>query len=145
MYRLFLAAIAVLLMIIALPGCSHKEFTSTISAPAYTDNVTENLIRAFSDNDYLAYFINFDENATLMVAQDWFSQQATLMQNKLGAYVQNSKVMTDVKLDKQFVQVTYSAKFMQEDNVYVIIDLETSGNMTYAAGIWFNSPKLFEP
>jgi ABC-type cobalt transport system substrate-binding protein len=141
MYKIIFVVIAMLLVLPILPGCSSAPPTS----PAGADEIAEALILAYDANDYRAYLSYFDEAATGSVGQDWFSETSKIITKKIGQYIPNSKVVKEVKPSGNYTEVTYKAQYSAEpDGVTVIVDLSITDKGTYAAGIWFNSPKLFK-
>ncbi|MHB8104734.1 MAG: hypothetical protein ACYDG5_04260 [Dehalococcoidales bacterium] len=146
MSRIVFAVITVLLLIAVLPGCSKSEPTPTVTAPAFADTIAEKLILAYDANDYTAYLINFDEVATGSAAMDWFSATSNIITQKIGHYIPASKVLTEVNKSGNYTEVVYNAKYSDTtDNVFVTVRLEINEKGTFAAGVWFNSRKLFVP
>jgi hypothetical protein len=145
MRNIVFAAVVALLLIAILPGCGKSEPTPQIPKPANADIIAEKLILAYDAKDYRAYLENFDEVATGTVGEDFFNGTADIILKKVGHYTPNSKVLTEVKPSGNYTEVIYKAQYSNDsDGVQVIVDLEISDNVTYAAGIWFNSPKLFK-
>ena len=143
MHRIVLAVIPLLLFLVILPGCGSSE--PPITVPANADVIAEKLILAYDANDYAAYLDVFNASATGSVGQDWFAQTSNIITKKAGHYVPNSKVLKEVKLSGDYTEVTYKAEYSNEpDGVTVIVDLLVTDEGTYAAGVWFNSPKLFK-
>jgi hypothetical protein len=148
MYRIGLIAITAVLLITAFLGCSQTEPIKEVKAieePDYAVNISEALLQSFNTGDYTAYLKNFDATAGKAMTEEYFIQTVSLVQSKVGSYVSKSKVATEVKPDDIYTDVIYKTEFSDEpDGVYVTIAYYVSDNHTYAAGIWFNSPKLFK-
>ncbi len=146
MYRVGLIVVILTLLLTATScGGNQSEPTPTVTAPAGTDNIAEKLLLAFDANDYTAYAANFNPFSDTAMTQDYFEQTGALIQKKVGHYVVGSKVVTEVKPYKNYIEVIYKTQFTNEpDGVYVTVDFDVSESGTFAAGIWFNSPKLFQ-
>jgi hypothetical protein len=144
MYKIVLAAIATLLLLVVLPGCGSSEPTPTITGPAGADKIAEKLILAYDANDYVSYLDTFDAAATGSVGQDWFQETSKIIIQKVGHYIPKSIVLQEVTPNGKNTDLTYKAKYSDDpDGVTVIVSLSITDKGTFAAGIWFNSPKLF--
>ncbi len=144
MNKIILIIIAVLLIIMAFTGCGQSEPTQEFQVPPYSENITEILLLAFSIGEYNAYLSNFDPAGDKAMSEDWFTQNAVFNQSKIGVYIAGSKQVYEVQQKEGFTDVIYKTKFTDEPaDVYVTVAFSVTENRTYAAGIWFNSPKLF--
>ena len=142
--KIILIIIAVLLMIAAFIGCSQSEPTPEFQVPPYSGNITEILLLAFSIGEYYAYLAAFDPSADTVMSEDWFMQTGAFVQSKVGAYIAGSKEVYEVKPKERYIDIIYKTKFTDEPaDVYVTVAFSVTENRTYAAGIWFSSPKLF--
>lgn len=143
MPRIALFFVAAALLITILAGCRQAE-PAALKGPANSDNITENLLQAFTAGDYLAYLACFDVPVTNIMSQDWFMQTSSLVHFKVGTYVAGSKEIYEIKPNEEYTDVIYKTDFSDEpDGVYVTVAFIISDNHTSPAGIWFNSPKLF--
>jgi len=136
---LIVFAIAALLMIVVLTGCKAAP-----TAPAYADNITEQLLLAYDANDYTAYLEVFDEAATGSVGMEWFSRTSDFNTARIGHYIHGSIKLQDVIVKDAITQVTYYAQYTNEpDHVTVIVSLDITDHGTFAVDISIFSPKMF--
>jgi hypothetical protein len=143
MYKIFLAVVAAILLMIMLSGCHHTEKTAaTIKAPAYADAITEIMLKALNIGDYTSFSMSFNADMSERVTESVFQQLVAFYQQRIGGY--KSKKLSDVTVDGDKTTVVYKAKFTQEpaDVTVTIVFQKSSANVT-VCDFWLNSPKLF--
>lgn len=137
-----LALLAALVSLAFLTACNTaKPITGTARnvVLSYSEPKTDNLLQGYNAGNYTTFARDFDETMLSAETETVFTQTRANLMTKLGAY--QSRQITDVITQDNFVVVIYSAKFDQADNVTVRVVFQPDGDHPIS-GLWFNSPKL---
>jgi hypothetical protein len=106
------------------------------------DPIAENILQSINNDDYQGFIKDFSQEQVAASPPEGFAGLRELLLSKIGKYI--SKTSDTVVEDEEYIQVIYSAKFEQEDNVTVRVVFK-KGDETYRVyGLWFDSPKLRE-
>lgn len=145
MYKVILTIITAVLLVVALPGCSHTESTSTptVTAPSLAGPIVEMMLQALNSGDYQSYSLVFGPDMATRTPEQVFTDYRNFIQHRIGQY--KSKKLSNVKVDGANTTVTYIAKFSQEPaDVQVTIVFQGSGDNLTVYDFYLNSPKLWE-
>jgi hypothetical protein len=143
MYKIALVLISAVLLFTGISGCGGSGSESEVEVPDYVHTLVEELLEAFKVGDYTAYLEHFEAGADWVMPEDYFSQQVSFIQKKIGHYISMSKELSEVKVTEKYTDVIYKTRFSSEpDDVIVTVSYYISDNRVYAEGIWFNSPRL---
>ena len=128
-------AFIMLALIISVSACVTK------AEPTYASQITEGILQAMNDNDYIKYTEHFDEIMKNATPEPVFRQTNTLIKSKVGDYL--SKEFWKVEDKGSYTTVHYKAKFTKEpkDVIVRVVFQEIEGEI-YVSGLWFDSPKL---
>ncbi len=145
--RKIILLVIVVLVTIAMLGCSQKAVNSEVSA--YADNIAEKMLLAYNEDNYAQYIQNTDDQFKAAVSEDKMKQGNQAVRDKIGNYVPGSKQYTDAVKTTQnnlkYVAVRYTAKFTNETGDVVITMVFDDNESHQVGGIFFNSPKLRQP
>lgn len=139
----FLAALAVLAAVLAC-GCMSQETVlsgdDAAEVLAYADPIAENLMQGFNEGNYTTYSRDFGPEMKQALDEAAFEQNREFVTSRIGLYESRSDpVVTETG---EFIAVTYSAAFEQEDGVALRFVFKKGDESHRLQGLWFNSPKL---
>ncbi len=139
--RIVCCFLLIITIVVAGMACAEKQ-PEQASEPAYAGLITENILLAINENDYVKFSENFDEVMKEAMPEDAFQQMCTVIRDAIGDYTAGSIQFSETN-EGQFTSVYYKAKFTQEpEEVTVnIAFLENNGN-AHVFGVWLDSPKL---
>ena len=122
-------------LIVSVSSCAAKP------EPAYANPITEGILQAMNNNDYVKYTEHFDEIMKNATPEPVFRQTNTLIKSKVGDYL--SKEFWKVEDKGPYTTVYYKAKFTgePEDVIVRVVFQEIEGEI-YVSGLWFDSPNL---
>ncbi len=135
----------VMLASLLLSACGAKATPQTLSGEAreavlaYSETVTDNLLKGLSEGDYAAFSRDFTEQMQTSLSEAKFPDLSLQTIGKIGAYV--SREVQSVEQLDDFITVIYSAKFEQDDPVVVRVVFEAA-EPHLVTGLWFDSAKL---
>ncbi len=109
----------------------------------YADAMTENLLIGRNEKNYEKYSKDFSDKMKEAVSEDKFLESIDLIEGKIGKYIENSKKFNTATKDKNYIIVTYKAKFTDESSdVTVRIVFEDVNGEMKISGEFYDSPKL---
>ncbi|MGQ9845689.1 MAG: DUF3887 domain-containing protein, partial [Caldisericia bacterium] len=109
----------------------------------YADPLTENLLIGRNERNYEKYSKDFSDEMKRVVTSEKFIESIDLIEGKIGKYIEGSKKFYLVTNDKNYIIVTYKAKFTDEiSDVTVRIVFEEVEGIMKISGEWYDSPKL---
>jgi hypothetical protein len=133
--RIGCGILILLLMTAVISACAKKP------EPEYAASITEGILVAMNDNDYVKYSEHFSEEMKNALPESVFEQANAEITAKIGKYVSAEYL----KLEYQdiYTIVYYKANFTQEpEGVTVKVVFQEIDGGIYVAGLWFDSPKL---
>jgi len=109
--------------------------------PEYAGSITEQILIAMNENDYLKYSEHFDEAMRKAMPEAVFQETSALIKTKIGSYI--SKEFWKAEDKGVSTIVYYKAKFTDEpeDVIVQVVFQETAGRIC-VSGLWFDSLKL---
>lgn len=134
-----------LILLITLTGCNLAPQPTTLESQerddvlAYSEPIADNLFAGLVAGDYAAFAKDFDPDMVKAMDEKAFTSLKQMFDSKIGAY--QSREVAKVERIQNMVIVTYKAKFEQEEEVAVRLNLR-DGTPPQVAGLWFDSPKL---
>jgi len=141
MKKSWMIGLAALLLLAGCGGGSRTLPAEEAQAFAkQVDAMSENLLLALNDHDYVAYTRDMDEQMRAASPEEEFGQVYEMIIGKIGRYV--SREMTQVVEQGRYRTVVYDARFEQEEHVTVRVVYDISGERLLVSGLWFDSPKL---
>lgn len=109
----------------------------------YADPMTENLLIGRNERNYEKYSKDFSDEMKKAVTYEKFLESIKLIEGKIGKYVEGSKKFYLATKDKNYIIVTYKAKFtMETSDVTVRVVFEEKDGVMKISGEWYDSPKL---
>ncbi len=139
---LFLAAV---LLLAILSGCAAKSTPVAMEGAerdqvlAKVEPIADRMFQAMIAHDYAAFTKDFDAATRKAMPETGFNQMMQTLDAKIGAY--QSRQVAKVERVGQYVAVTYTARFAQEEAVTWRLVL-TPGDPMLVSGFWYDSPKL---
>jgi hypothetical protein len=140
--RLFLIT---LILLITLTGCNLAPQSTTLEgqerddALAYAEPIADNIFAGMVAGDYATFAKDFDPTMAKALDDKAFVDFKNRFDSLIGNY--QSREVVKVERLQNIVIVTYKAKFENEDDVSVRLNLR-DGTPPQVAGLWFDSPKL---
>ena len=141
--------VAVIATVTISSGCMEKsgvevEVSDVEQVREYTDPVTEQILVAMNENDYVKYTEDFDQTMKNAMTEAVFDETNTVIRSKIGDYI--TKEFWKAEGKDQYTIVHYNAKFTDEpaDVTVKVVFQELNGTMK-VSGLWLNSPKLRKP
>jgi hypothetical protein len=139
-------AITITFTAFSLAGCggnasppTPKQLSET-EVRAFADPAVENILLAMGESDYTSYTADFDEALKKSITQSIFDRVNTRRVDIVGDYV--SKKFLSMKLDKDFISVTYFVEFSRDANVQLIVEFKNISGKYYIDKLSFASTKL---
>lgn len=109
----------------------------------YADPMTENLLIGRNEKNYKKYSKDFSDKMKEAVSEEKFLESIGLIEGKIGKYIENSKKFNTATKDKNYIIVTYKAKFTDESSdVTVRIVFEDVNGEMKISGEFYDSPNL---
>ncbi len=110
----------------------------------YADPVTEQILVAMNENDYVKYTEDFDQTMKNAMTEAVFDETNAVIRSKIGDYV--SKEFWKAESKDQYIIAQYKAKFTDEpaDVTVRVVFQEINGTMK-VSGLWLDSPELRKP
>lgn len=109
----------------------------------YADPLTENLLIGRNERNYEKYSNDFSDQMKKAISIEKFLESIDLIEGKIGKYIEGSKKFYLATKDKNYIIVTYKAKFTDEvSDVTVRVVFEEIGGIMKISGEWYDSPKL---
>ncbi len=107
------------------------------------DPMVENLLTGRNERNYEKYSKDFSEEMKKAVDETKFLESIESIEKKIGKYIENSKKFFIASKEKNFIIVTYKAKFTEENNLVTVrIVFEKKEDVWKISGEWYDSPKL---
>ncbi len=105
--------------------------------------MTENLLIGRNEKNYEKYSKDFSDEMKKAITKEKFIESIDLIEGKIGKYIEDSKKFYMATKEKNYIVVTYKAKFTDEtsDVTVRIVFEEINGEMKIS-GEWYDSPKL---
>ncbi len=132
------------MMAISITACGSKMDSKEVSK--YADDITENMLLAYNEDNYEQYIANADSQFKVVVTEDKMKEGNGMVRGKIGDYVPGSKVFKDAvktsQKDQKFIAVRYNAKFTGESEDVLVTMIFDDNESHQVGGIFFNSPKL---
>lgn len=136
--KIFILIIFLLIFIIS---CATKIDVKKIRE--YADPLTENLLTGRNERNYEKYSKDFSDDMKRIVSIEKFLESIDLIEGKIGKYIEGSKKFYLLTTHKNYIIVTYKAKFTDEiSDVNVRIVFEEVEGIMKISGEWYDSPKL---
>jgi hypothetical protein len=132
--------IAFSIAIIVFSGCigqipeEEKERWYTIADP-----IAENILQTINTGDYQGHIKDYSQEMIDATTPEAFDDLRDLLLSTVGKYI--SKTPDKVERKGEYIRVTYTAKFEQED-VTVRVVFKEDDETHQVQGLWFDSPKL---
>jgi hypothetical protein len=134
----------VLLMITSLAACSQKADSN--EARQYADDITENMLLAYNNDNYANYIANVDSQFKTAVSEDKMKESNKMVRDKIGTYQPGSKQFKDAVRSSQngqkFIAVRYNARFTNENGDVLVTMFFHDDQSHQVTGMFFNSPKI---
>ncbi|MDI6860870.1 MAG: DUF3887 domain-containing protein [Caldisericia bacterium] len=129
------------LILFLLTSCITKIDVNKVRE--FADPIVENLLISRNEKDYERYSKDFSDEMKRVVTKEKFLESINLIEGKIGKYIVGSKELYAAIKQKNYIIVTYKAKFTNEtsDVIIRIVFEEINGEMK-VSGEWFDSPKL---
>lgn len=129
------------LILFLLTSCITKIDVNKVRE--FADPIVENLLISRNEKDYERYSKDFSDEMKRVVTKEKFLESINLIEGKIGKYIVGSKELYSAIKQKNYIIVTYKAKFTNEtsDVIIRIVFEEINGEMK-VSGEWFDSPKL---
>jgi len=142
--RIPLLAALLILAAVAASGCMSQETVvsdeEAAQVLAYAEPIADNLMQGFNEGNYTKYSRDFGPEMRQALDEAAFEQNREFVTSRIGLYESRSDpVVTETG---EFIAVTYSAKFEQEDGVALRFVFKKDDPSHQLQGLWFNSPKL---
>ncbi|MGD2251052.1 MAG: DUF3887 domain-containing protein [Candidatus Methanofastidiosia archaeon] len=132
--------IAFFIVLIAFSGCigqiseEEKEQWITIADP-----IAENILQTINTGDYQGHITDYSQEMIDATPPEAFTELRDLLLSTVGKYI--SKTPDKVERKGEYIRVSYTAKFEQENVTVRVVFKE--GDETYKVyGLWFDSPTL---
>lgn len=107
---------------------------------SYADPITENILLAINEDDYIKYSEHFSEKMKNALPEPVFKESNILIKSKISDYL--SKEFWKIEKQGLYTIVYYKARFSQEPEAVVKVVFQEVGDKILVAGLWFDSPKL---
>lgn len=131
-----------ILLSVVLAGCSANQ-PSVDETKRFSDSMTENILVAMNEDNYLRFSQDFDEQMKNGLNETMYKNTIPAIKGKIGNYI--SKEFVSVEKKDQFTIVIYKAKFSQESGDVIVRNVFSDNNgKKYISGFWLDSPKLRE-
>ena len=105
------------------------------------DTMTENILVAMNEDNYLHFSKDFDEPMKNALNEKEYQETIPAIKDKIGNYI--SKEFVSIEKKDQYTIIIYKAKFDQEpDDVIIRTVLSENNGNFLISGFWVNSPKL---
>lgn len=133
--------ITIFLLLLFIISCGTKIDVNKVRE--YADPMTENLLIGRNEKNYEKYSKDFSDEMKKAITKEKFIESVDLIEGKIGKYIEDSKKFYMAKKEKNYIIVTYKAKFTNEtsDVTVRIVFEEINGEMKIS-GEWYDSPKL---
>jgi hypothetical protein len=118
----------------ALPDDEARAFAAEVAA------TSERLLTALSDMDEGTFTAEMASQMMEASSGERFDRMVAQTVGRIGAY--ESAEMKQVRRQKQYWTVIYTADFAEEQDVTVRIVYEEADGAFLVTGLWFDSPKL---
>ena len=122
------------------PNENELNDNETEQIRSYADPITENILLAINEDDYIKYSEHFSEIMKNAITESLFKGSNVLIKSKIGDYL--SKEFWKTEKQGRYSVVYYKAKFSQESEVIVKVIFQEVEDKILVAGLWFDSPKL---
>lgn len=133
--------VLIIFLLIFLFSCATKIDVKKIRE--YADPLTEKLLIGRNERNYKKYSEDFSDEMKRVVTIEKFLESIDLIEGKIGKYIEGSKKFYLATRDKNYIIVTYKAKFTDEiSDVTVRIVFEEGEGIMKISGEWYDSPKL---
>jgi hypothetical protein len=143
MKRFKTASIVIVLIftIIALSGCGGGSKVDVEKVREYSDPITEEMLSALNEGDYVKFSKHFDETMKGKFTQDAFNECKEQFKAKIGDY--KSKEYYGIDTKDKYTIVLYRCKYTNEPkDALVRVVFSTSDDKHYVSGFFINSPNL---
>lgn len=132
--------IGVMLLFMVLAGCASDQ-ANTEAIRESIDPITENLLVAINEDDYVQYSRDFDQPMKNAMTEESFKQINPTIKAKIGNYISKEFVAMEPK--DQYTIFYYKAKFSREPGDVIIKNVvREAGGRMYISGFWLDSPNL---
>ncbi|MEG1003500.1 MAG: hypothetical protein RSD13_01290 [Clostridium sp.] len=140
----FITLIVSLVFALSLVSCSSDYDSKSVRE--YSDSITTNILSSMSSLNYEDFIKDFNDDMMQMAPdKSAFINLVMPIQNAVGTYEENSLEFIEAKLQKDTINVLYSAKFTNEDKrVKISISFKEDDPNHKVSGLFFNSPKIEE-
>lgn len=128
-----------------LAACGSRSTPQTLSGDArdavlaYSEEITDNLLKGLSDGDYAAFSRDFTDQMKTSLSEATFPELWQQIIGKIGLY--GSREIQSVEQVDDFIAVVYTAKFERDDPVTVRVVFEVA-EPHLVTGLWFDSARL---
>lgn len=138
---IILGVFLVVWLVVSALSCAAEAEVDISQVRSYADPMTENILSAMNDNNFIKYSENFDDAMQNALTEAIFQQQNSLIKAKIGDYT--AKEFWEIEIESQFTIVYYKAKFTKEPaDVTVKVVFQEIAKEMYVSGLWFDSPNL---
>ena len=135
--------IVLMLLAIALIGCSESAPVEQSEEPEYAGEIIEEVLQAYNTGDYAMYSKRFDTAMKEAMSEFVFQQTHAFNKNRIGDYVSREFVDSQVA-EEIYTVVIYHAKFTDEPaDVKITVNFLETDDYVYVSGLYFSSPKLW--
>ncbi len=108
---------------------------------AYSDAVTEDILRGLNEGNYTRFSGHFDSNMKGNLTEVAFLQMKALFDSRIGEY--SSKEFVSAEQSSGYIVTIYKANFTSEPAGVTVKAVFSEVNGTaHVTGLWFDSPKL---
>ena len=125
-------AVAVAVMLFSLPvitGCGKVA--------EFSDPITENILVSMNKADYAGFSRDFDSTMKAELNEEYFTDFLAQVTGSVGNYKEGSKKIVGVNIDNDLTTATYTADFVNAEDVTVEVTFKKIDGKMQVAGLWF--------
>jgi len=135
MVKIVSAILITLLALISVSSCAP------IPEPEYASTITEEMLQALSQDDYIKFTERFDKNIEKIMPEDKFHELAAEVEIRAGSY--QSKEFVKAENSGFSIIVYYNARFTEEpEDVLIEIRFKELDEEIRVSAFTIDSPKL---
>lgn len=125
-------AVTVAVMIFMLP-----VFTGCGKVSQFADPITENILVSMNNADYTGFSSDFDTTMKTELSEENFPDFLAQVTGSVGNYKEGSKKMVGVNINNDLTTATYTADFVNAEDVTVEVTFKKIDGKMQVVGLWF--------
>lgn len=130
-------------LLTGITGCNTKVELSIAEIREYTDDITEDMLKAANTGDYIEYCKHLDDTMKAAVSEYSFSATNTMIKARIGDFI--SKKFWKAEIEGENIIVYYKARYtLEPEDVEIKVVFRRAGYEWYVGGIYHSSPLLDE-